>query len=130
MRSILTIFLLYSLKVLCEKKIILDGITEMTNKNYLKILNDSEILLVYFYEEDSKKCKEMNEEINKLNLYINESKLDIKLVKVDVSKDEQVAIDFSVESIPKLKFVRYKYKIKNDYDGKKNIEEIKAFVNR
>jgi thioredoxin-like negative regulator of GroEL len=105
-------------------------IIEMTDKNYVKILNENEAVLVYFYSEDSVKCKKMNEEMKKLNKYIQESKLDVILSKVDVAKEENVAVDMGVEKIPKLKFIRYKFKIKNNYEGKSDFEELKAFVDK
>jgi len=72
----------------------------------------------------------MNEEMKKLNKYIQESKLDVILSKVDVAKEENVAVDMGVEKIPKLKFIRYKFKIKNNYEGKSDFEELKAFVDK
>jgi thiol-disulfide isomerase/thioredoxin len=109
--------------ILCQLKI-----EEMTDKNYIKIFKENEAVLVYFYAEDSKRCKEMNEEIAKLHEHINENNLEVKLVKVDVTKEDNVAVEFGVESIPKLKFIRFRYKIKNEYEGKPTFEEIRDFL--
>ena len=130
MKNIFLLLLLFIYKIFCEERKILEGIFEMTDKNYLEILNQNDAMLIYFFAEGSKKCKEMNQEIKKLHDYIKAEKLDVLLAKVDVSKEENVAVEFGVESIPKLRFVRYKYKIKNDYGGKKNFDEIKEFVNK
>lgn len=107
-----------------------EDIVEMTDQNYVKILNENEAVIVYFYSKDSVKCKLMNEEMKKLNKYIRDSKLEVVLTKVDVTKEENVAVEMGVEKIPKVKFIRYKYKIKNDYEGKSNFNQLKAFVDK
>ncbi len=126
----LLIFLIKLSYVFSQAETNSTDIIEMTDKNYVRILNENEALLVYFYSEESVKCKKMNEEIKKLNKYIQESKLDVILTKVDVAKEENVPVEMGVEEIPKLKFIRYKFKIKNDYEGKSNFQELKAFVDK
>jgi thioredoxin-like negative regulator of GroEL len=126
----LLIFLIKLSYVFSQAETNSTDIIEMTDKNYVRILNENEAVLVYFYSEESVKCKKMNEEIKKLNKYIQESKLDVILTKVDVAKEENVPVEMGVEEIPKLKFIRYKFKIKNDYEGKSNFQELKAFVDK
>ena len=100
----------------------LSEIHSMTDNNYVKLLNENEANLVYFYAEGSKNCKKMNEEIKKVYDYVQERKLNVLISRVDVTKEENVAVDFGVERIPILKFVRYKYKIKNDYELIQDLE--------
>jgi len=126
----LLIFLIKLSYVFSQAETNSTDIIEMTDKNYVRILNENEAVLVYFYSEESVKCKKMNEEIKTLNKYIQESKLDVILTKVDVAKEENVPVEMGVEEIPKLKFIRYKFKIKNDYEGKSNFQELKAFVDK
>lgn len=84
---------------------------ENTEQFELEVIKDSGVVFIDFYATWCMPCKTMNPIIEE----ISKEHEDIKFVKIDIDKNEDLAIRYNVMSIPTMKIMR-------------NGEVIKTFV--
>ena len=84
---------------------------ENTEQFELEVIKDSGVVFIDFYATWCMPCKTMNPIIEE----ISKEQEDIKFVKIDIDKNEDLAIRYNVMSIPTMKIMR-------------NGEVIKTFV--
>ena len=84
---------------------------ENTEQFELEVIKDSGVVFIDFYATWCMPCKKMNPIIEE----ISKEHEDIKFVKIDIDKNEDLAIRYNVMSIPTMKIMR-------------NGEVIKTFV--
>lgn len=99
--------------------------TQINKDNFKEeILDYKGLVLVDFYATWCGPCMMLQKE---LELLENEYKSNLKICKVNVDEQPELAMEFNISSIPYVRIYN-DGKLKNEFLGYRNNEEIKKFL--
>jgi protein disulfide-isomerase A4 len=105
------------------------GIYVLTRENFAHFVMPKEIVLVEFYAPWCGHCKKLDPEYVKAAKMLKEKAPGVILVKVDASKESELAKEYMVQGFPTLTLFRKGVK-QEDYDGERNAEAIVEYMLR
>jgi len=99
----------------------------LTKDNFDKFLQDTERVLVQFYDPENSDCKALHPDYTKASKLLKAEELDTIAAKVDATVETELAARFEVKTFPTLKYF-VKGKFLKDYDGKLTEDGLAAWL--
>lgn len=96
---------------------------KVTSQNFNQVINENERVLVDFFATWCGPCKMLAPIVEKLA----EEEASVKVVKVDVDEESELAIKFGISSIPTL-LVFKNGKLVDKQIGYRSLEQLKQMV--
>ncbi|VDM32186.1 unnamed protein product [Hydatigera taeniaeformis] len=100
----------------------------LTESNFDETISSHKYVLVKFYAPWCGHCQRLEPEYNKASMLLDEENSEIKLAKVDATKETSLASKYEVRGYPTLKLFREGTPI--EFDGERSAEGIISWLKR
>jgi thioredoxin-like negative regulator of GroEL len=105
-------------------------IVTVTDNNINILFHSSQEVLILFTQDSCPKCNLLGMYFIDLQREVTKNELPVKLFRVDVSLNQELAAKFDIDYLPSMKLIYGKTKIVKNYKGDANLRDMVDFVTK